>query len=122
MWTIISYSDIERIKTALRAELPDMKSSHRVEALARGLCWNTYAAMLAALRGGPANRGVNQTAFDEYLMEAGYRSIPTDTLWRVIPELAEIDAIAQREMRSDMPDKIEGMCWKLSNMAMTPRS
>jgi hypothetical protein len=49
----ITLADIERIKDALRASLPDVKSSHRVEAIARGLGWHTNASMRAALAAAP---------------------------------------------------------------------
>jgi len=41
----ISLTEVERMKDAVRASLPDVKSSHRVEALARGLGWNTNVAL-----------------------------------------------------------------------------
>lgn len=48
MKLIVTFNDIEHIKDALRASLPDVKSSHRVEALARGLGSTTNASMRAA--------------------------------------------------------------------------
>ncbi|MCA6108057.1 hypothetical protein [Bradyrhizobium cenepequi] len=39
----ITITDVEHIKAVLRTALPDVKSSHRVEALARGLGWRTNA-------------------------------------------------------------------------------
>jgi hypothetical protein len=37
MKSIVTLNDIEHMKDALRASFPDVKSSHRVEALARAL-------------------------------------------------------------------------------------
>jgi hypothetical protein len=53
MKSTITLTDIEHMKGALRASLPDVKSSHRVEALARGLGWLTNASMRAALAAAP---------------------------------------------------------------------
>lgn len=49
-----------------------MKSSHRVEALARGLGWATYAAMRAALSAGPLDRIADPEAFRAYLAGRGF--------------------------------------------------
>ena len=43
----VAPSAIERIKVQLTQSLPDVKSSHRVEALGRGLGFRTYAALRA---------------------------------------------------------------------------
>ena len=51
----------------MRRELPRVKSSHRVEALARGLGWSTNAAMRAELAEAPLPRTVQPDAFVAYL-------------------------------------------------------
>jgi hypothetical protein len=64
------------IKADLRLSMPDVESSHRIEAIARGLGWSTNAAMRVALAHGPVERDVDPGAFTSYL--AG-RGIPGDS-------------------------------------------
>jgi hypothetical protein len=68
----ITLSDVEHMKADLRAALPDVKSSHRAEALARGLGWSTNAAMRAALAAGPVETGADEDAFLQYLREHSF--------------------------------------------------
>jgi hypothetical protein len=63
----ITLADSERIKLALRESIPTVKSSHRVEAMARGLGWNTNAAMRAVLADAPAPINLDDDAFLTYL-------------------------------------------------------
>jgi hypothetical protein len=70
----ITDSDLERMKADLRTALPDVKSSHRVEALARGLGWRTNAAMRVALAGGPVEVFADDNAFRDYLREHSFDS------------------------------------------------
>ncbi len=72
MQTQFSLSDIERIKQELAALLPAVKSSHRVEAIARGLGWNTNAALRAELAGAEIERTVDDRAFIDYLKDHGF--------------------------------------------------
>lgn len=67
-----SLSDIEHIKRQLAALLPAVKSSHRVEAMARGLGWNTNAALRAELALSETDRVVDDHAFTEYLDHHGF--------------------------------------------------
>ena len=46
----VTLSAIELIKADLTKHLSEVKSSHRVEAIGRGLGFRTYAALLAASR------------------------------------------------------------------------
>lgn len=72
MTITLSLSEIEFIKHELTTVLPDVKSSHRVEAVARGLGWNSNAAMRAELGRGAAERTVNDSAFAAYLKDQGF--------------------------------------------------
>ncbi|MFG1316168.1 hypothetical protein [Xanthobacter autotrophicus] len=72
----ITANDVEDMKAELRATLPEVKSSHRIEALARGLGWNTNAAMRARLANGSAEVSTNEGAFLGYLQEHGFDSEP----------------------------------------------
>jgi hypothetical protein len=79
----VTISDIEHMKADLRAALPDVKSSHRVEALARGLGWSTNAAMRVALVSGPIGAGVDEDAFLEYLREHSFDA-PRGCITRIL--------------------------------------
>jgi hypothetical protein len=69
---ILSPEVIEDVKADLRLLLPDVKSSHRIEAVARGFRWATNAAMRAALISGPVEREVDVGAFVSYLSGQGF--------------------------------------------------
>ncbi len=71
MKIIISPSFIRSLKGDLRSSLPDIKSSHRVEAIARGLGWATNAAMQARLATGAIEREPSSDAFAAYLAQHG---------------------------------------------------
>ena len=46
----VTLANIKMIKANLLRALPDVKSSHRVEAMARGFGFSTNAALCAALK------------------------------------------------------------------------
>jgi hypothetical protein len=106
METRVSLAELSSIKAELLRLLPHVKSSHRIEALARGLGWNTYAAMRLDLAQGARNRKVDEERFTDYLHTHGFAGIPKNLLRWAIPELAEIEAIWRREVLSDMPDTL----------------
>lgn len=64
---------IDSMKADLKKYLPNIKSSHRVEALARALGFKTYAALRARnLFLSPIEIEVNWSAFSDYLKEKGF--------------------------------------------------
>jgi hypothetical protein len=65
---------IDSMKADLTKSLPYIKSSHRVEALARALGFNTYAALRARdlLTAGPIETQLDWPAFSSYLKEKGF--------------------------------------------------
>jgi hypothetical protein len=63
----LSLNDIKPIKNQLIRQLPQVKASHRVEAMARGLGWNTHASLLAELSIQPIECVIDNTAFIGYL-------------------------------------------------------
>jgi len=71
MKLIVSLSLIDAIKDELRQSLPEVKSSHRTEALARGLGWATNAAMRASLTSGVSERAALPGLFTDYLAQRG---------------------------------------------------
>lgn len=73
---IIAFNEqIDSMKADLTKYLPHIKSSHRVEALARALGFKTYAALHTRdLFLSPIETDVNWLAFNNYLEEKGFRS------------------------------------------------
>lgn len=65
---------IDSIKADLTKYYPDIKSSHRVEALARALGFKTYAALRAAdlFWDGPIHAKIDWDAFSNYLVQKGF--------------------------------------------------
>lgn len=94
MRTHISSTKIEILKKELSALLPDVKSSHRVEAMARGLGWNTNATLRAELADGPVVRMVDETQFSAYLVEHGFTGIRNGVL---IEAIGRADTTAARK-------------------------
>lgn len=68
----ISPTAIDEMKLRLTRALPDVKSSHRVEGLARGLGFRTYAAMKAQALTPASSPSADATGFCEYLAEHGF--------------------------------------------------
>ncbi len=75
-----SQKDVDAVKKELGGLLPEVKSSHRVEALARGLGWNTNAALRADLPQGQMERQVDDAAFNNYLAQHGISETRHDAL------------------------------------------
>ena len=84
MKSIVTLNDIEYMKDALRASLPDVKSSHRVEALVRGLGWATNASMRAGLAAAPET-APDEGAFLDYLRRHSFDA-PIGTLLRAFAQ------------------------------------
>jgi hypothetical protein len=69
---------IEKIKAELIKSLSDVKSSHRVEALGRGLGFHTYAALRAASQSATLSTAtVTGEPFSAYLQEHGFEAEPS---------------------------------------------
>lgn len=99
----ISLSDVDVLKGHLMALLPHAKSSHRVEAMARGLGFGSNAALLARVSEGPAPCSIDNRAFVEFLKPRDVSDVPYDTLAEAIVrtklshQRAAIQAILDRE-------------------------
>lgn len=64
---------LDAIKADLRASLPEVKSSHRVEAAARGLGFRSHAALLMALKSPDSNLvAADGSTFRDYLTAHGF--------------------------------------------------
>lgn len=72
---LITTHDIDGLKRELGTLLPHVKSSHRVEAMARGLGFETNAALRAHLRREDICTDVNDRAFVSYLAQRAF-SLP----------------------------------------------
>jgi len=75
----ITLAAIDAIKADLRRALPNIKSSHRAEAAARGLGYSTYAAMRAAARTDePEPAAVDWRSFTGYLEDKDLQAEAAD--------------------------------------------
>lgn len=64
---------IDHIKTMLTDFLPGVPASHRVEALARGLEFRTWASLLAWEKNTTGeDRHIDEDAFNDYLASKGF--------------------------------------------------
>jgi hypothetical protein len=79
----VSDTAVVSMKADLRQMLPNVKSSHRIEAIARGLGWATNAAMRASLSLGKTQRTLYPDAFSHYLADRGCAA-PGQLFFRVV--------------------------------------
>lgn len=84
--------DVERLKRELGNFLPNIKSSHRVEAMARGLGFNTNAALRAKLAEQPIEAAVDEKAFVAYLTAHGFEHIQLPFLTMAIENVRYAEA------------------------------
>jgi hypothetical protein len=79
---------VARIKVELARSVTQVKSSHRVEALGRGLGFCTYAALLAASRSAkPPIAAVTGAVFSAYLKKHDFKVDPAH-LYRAVAHAA----------------------------------
>jgi hypothetical protein len=81
--------DVDGIKRELGHLLSDVKSSHRVEAMARGLGFQTNASLRALLQNGQADCTVGDSAFETYLIDRGFPKPPYATLTEAVSRVRE---------------------------------
>lgn len=73
----VSTDGLSAIKADLTHKMPGVKSSHRCEAIARGLGFRTYAAALAAVQAGATKAAqVRGDLFVDYLAEHAFNVSP----------------------------------------------
>lgn len=72
MRIVVDLDSLPILKADLRTALPRTPATHRLEALARGLGFNTYAALRAALHVAPRLVGANDDAFLTYLSDKNF--------------------------------------------------
>lgn len=96
---------IDSMKADLTKSFPHIKSSHRVEALARALGFKTYAALRARdLFWSPVDTELNWEAFSSYLKEKGFQPTAKPLYLaaaraaiRLILEMPELEPTLTRE-------------------------
>lgn len=76
--------NIDCVKIELSRLLPNVKSSHRVEAMARGLGWSSNASLRAELAQKSAERIVNDHTFKNYLEEHHFPDTEFGTLGEAV--------------------------------------
>ena len=76
----LTRAGLERIKLDLIGALPSVKSSHRCEALGRGLGFRTYASLSQALNSGATEVRTDGGRFAAYLLERG-AEVPQSALY-----------------------------------------
>lgn len=83
----VSQEEIDGIKGELFHTLAQVKSSHRVEAVARGLGFKTNAALCHALKSSAVDVELEPDAFSAYLREHGY-IVDYTSLLRAVAKIA----------------------------------
>jgi hypothetical protein len=84
---LLNSDNIEHAKFELRSALPDVKASHRVEALAAAIGYRTFASLLADLRQhAPLRRAakhVEPVRFSARLLQLGYESVDPSPITKI---------------------------------------
>lgn len=87
---------LDRLKSGLRQTAPTIKSSHRTEALARGLGFRTNAELRVRIAEDTARRRVEPAAFSAYLTEHGFEA-PASMLLRATAHAIILEAMDRDE-------------------------
>lgn len=84
----VSTDGLSAIKADLTRKLPDVKSSHRCEAIARGLGFRTYASALAAAKADTTETAkVSGDLFVAYLAEHAF-NVPSEAFYHAAAKVA----------------------------------
>ena len=94
----VTPSGVDALKAHLTKIIPEVKSSHRVEALGRGLGFKTYAALRAAAQSIESSTAVvSGASFAAYLAGHGFEVDPAH-LYRAAAQVA-INGVLERMPR-----------------------
>jgi hypothetical protein len=94
----VTPSGVDALKAHLTKIIPEVKASHRVEALGRGLGFKTYAGLRAAAQSiRPSTAIVSGASFTAYLVEHGFEVDPA-RLYRAAAQVA-INGVLERMPR-----------------------
>jgi len=83
-WFEVRIAKLDGLKRVLKRELPDVKHTHRIEALARGLGWSSYHTMQADVYDYTLKAAMDGAAFTEFLESLGYSDVDPAILERVL--------------------------------------
>lgn len=83
-WFEVRIARLDGLKRVLKRELPDVKHTHRIEALARGLGWSSYHTMQADVYDYTLKAAMDGAAFTEFLEFLGYSDVDPAILERVL--------------------------------------
>lgn len=105
MTTPLTSHDIDMVKRELGRLLPDVKSSHRVEAMARGFGYRTNASLRSQLEGGNVSRSLDEDAFTSYLTNHEFPKPPYATLREAVSRACDGEArAAVTAVMAEVPD------------------
>jgi hypothetical protein len=94
-----SFENLEAAKRELLKKLPTVKSSHRCEALGRGLGYGSHSAARAASKMTADPVTVDGQAFQKYLESQGFNVSP-NVLYRAIAKVAIANVVTANELLS----------------------
>lgn len=104
----VSFEKLEKLKNATKRELREVKHTHRLESLARGLGWESYDAMRAEVYEYTVTATLDGKAFTEYLASEGYSVVDPSILERAVRRtLKEVTKVAQWENCDDLDDELD---------------
>jgi hypothetical protein len=93
----VSFERLDRLKSLLKRELREVKHTHRLEALARGLGWNTYDDMRAEVFEYTPTAKMDGKAFTQFLASKGHPDVHTSILENALRRsLREVTQVAER--------------------------
>jgi len=76
MKVYLNHDHLAVMKRRMREAVPNLGASARMEAIARGLGFNTYSGMRTALSAGPVTAICNEAAFVNFVQERGEFTSP----------------------------------------------
>lgn len=89
---LLDETAINRLKRCVALQLPEMRPSHRVEFVARGLGYQTYAALLSALKEGPIIIGpIDHESAVEFAERVGF-DVDQDDVCEALSEVLDLDS------------------------------
>jgi hypothetical protein len=117
----ISLTDVDAVKTELLNLLPEVKSSHRVEAMARGFGWISNAALRADLARGSMSRVVDHWAFNEYLEGHGFPHTRPDAIMEAVVRVKFADQKAAIESVMRAEPRLSSLGYRYFDPTQSPQ-
>ncbi|MCH8863535.1 MAG: hypothetical protein IID51_13665 [Proteobacteria bacterium] len=105
MKAFMSLADVDSVKKQLGHLVPNVKSSHRAEAMARALGWRTNSALRSDLALAPRECEIDNIAFNNYLEEHSFADTQYGVLGDVIVAIKFSDQVgAIEDARTQEPN------------------